>query len=49
MHRKPKWLVEVTTGPGAALITLLAIPLAGAPSWGARITRKHPSYWLGCP
>jgi hypothetical protein len=21
---------------------------ADAP-WGARITRKHPSYWLGCP
>ena len=17
--------------------------------WGARITRKHPNYWLGCP
>jgi hypothetical protein len=28
--------------------TLLAIPLAGA-LWGARATRKHPSYWLGCP
>jgi len=33
--------------PGtASLITLLAIPLADAP-WGARITRKHPNYWLG--
>jgi hypothetical protein len=50
MHRKPNWLVEVPTGPGAGpLITLLAIPPAGAPSWGARIPRKHPSYWLGCP
>ena len=47
MHRKPTWLV--LTGPGAgALIALLAIPLAGA-LWGARVTRKHPSYWLGCP
>ena len=47
MHRKPTSLVEVPTGP-ASLITLLAIPLADAP-WGARITRKHPNYWLGCP
>ena len=42
------WLVEVPTGPARARIALLAIPLAGA-LWGARVTRKHPSYWLGCP
>src|SRR5436190_22405889 len=49
-HWKPTWLVEGGDRPGAAsLITLLAIPLAGAPSWAARFTCKHSSYWLGCP
>jgi hypothetical protein len=49
MHLRPTWLVEVPTGPARALITLRAIPLTGAPSWSARITRKYPNYWLGCP
>jgi hypothetical protein len=44
MHRKPKWLVEVPTGPAWALITLLAIPLAGAPSWGARVVGSRSSH-----
>src|SRR6185437_13571499 len=35
-HRKPAWLVEVATARRGLFDQLLAIPLAGAPTWSAR-------------
>jgi hypothetical protein len=33
---------------GNSTAVMASLWSADAP-WGARITRKHPSYWLGCP
>ena len=43
MHRKPTWLVEMPTGPGAGPYHFARYSVGGRPV-GARIIRKHPSY-----